>query len=223
MAVRTKRRVRFALRGEHRHAMRRIATRAVQIESEFYRLDANDPASHLSIPSAQDLPMHSTMLQGKRFRGTDAQNRMSDYQRAEFLERYAATGTMSRSASAIGVTLRCVRANMERDPSFAADVDDAYTEHKESVLSAAWQRAVEGHVEPVIGGKEGRIVAYKRVYNAKLLDKMLSAFYPDQFGTQRVNNVNTQINVNTGVLRLPQASTENTTTLTIEDCEVVEV
>ncbi len=104
------------------------------------------------------------------------------WQRA-FLMALADSGVLSHAAAAAGVDRTTIWRYRQSDPAFDAAVQDAMEQATDKLVQEARRRALEGVEEPVYQG--GVLVGTKRVYSDYLMGKMLAAYRPGQFGTQR--------------------------------------
>lgn len=100
-----------------------------------------------------------------------------------FLSALAESGVLAHAAAAAGVDRVTVYRARQDDPTFDAACQDAIEEATDKLVQEARRRALEGVEEPVYQG--GALVGTKRVYSDALMGKLLAAYRPQQFGTQR--------------------------------------
>lgn len=100
-----------------------------------------------------------------------------------FLVALAESGVMSHAAEAAGIDRVTVFRARKSDPEFDTACQDAIEEATDKLVQEARRRALEGVEEPVYQG--GVLVGTKRVYSDALMSKLLAAYRPQQFGTQR--------------------------------------
>ena len=133
-----------------------------------------------------------------------------------FLMNYALTGRKYSSAEAAGFSASALNAIERQDEEFAERVQMAKQMHLEGLERELHRRAVEGVLEPIVAGKDPQIVTYVRKYSDKLLELALRKADPVGYGNR---DANVSVNVNTGVLVAPTATTEEGSILTIEDVD----
>jgi len=165
--------------------------------------------------TAADLPKHKSL---KTFMNKPVaeQRKFDDKAAARFLDFYSKTGRKGDAAKAAGVTYNVVRHWEVNDENFGELVLEAHEDWLNHLEREAYRRGVEGVLEPVVAGKDPEIVTYIRKYDTKLLEMLMKKADPTGYGN-RDSQVNVQ--VNTGVMRAPPATTEDSTTLVIEDID----
>jgi hypothetical protein len=111
--------------------------------------------------------------------------------RPRFLAALSMTNSVTLSARHARISRQAIYEHRKADAEFAKQWDEA-VEHAIDMLHArAFQRALEGDVEPVY--QIGVRVGYIRKFSDKLQIEMLRAYRPDRFKTAGVNvNVGTR-------------------------------
>jgi hypothetical protein len=169
---------------------------------------------HVEIETTnQDLPDNVKTFMGKE---VVAQRKFDDKTAQRFLQFYAATGRKGASARAAGVSYNVIRHWEVNDEDFGSLILEAKQLWLESLEREAFRRGVEGTLVPVVGGKDPEIVTYKRQYSDKLLELLMKKADPTGYGNKETN---VSVNVNTGVLVAPTASTEEDTPFAIEEVD----
>ena len=116
-----------------------------------------------------------------------------------FLEHLRASGMKYLSAEAAGVCYNTVKRFAKNNPEFAEAHDLALQARIDELERAALSRAIDGVVEPVIGGKDrDQVVATIRRYSDSLASKILSAKREEYR-----DKVSADINITGGVLAIP--------------------
>lgn len=103
--------------------------------------------------------------------------------RERFLATLAKTANISQSARAAGVD-RATPYRWRDDPEFAAAWDVALEQALELLEQTAWERAVKGVKEPVIGRvakDQDGIITYVQRYSDTLLTTLLKAHKPEKY------------------------------------------
>lgn len=123
--------------------------------------------------------------------------------REMFLEVFEKTGSVRAALDVIGMrSVDGLQTAIATDPDFEVAYDVALERHRSRVYQAAHERAVEGYLVPIVGGREkDRIVAYERRYSDRLMEMFLKRHFVefrDSSGTPKVV-VNTQQNNVTGL------------------------
>lgn len=125
--------------------------------------------------------------------------------KAKFLASLAATGNVSHSAEAAGVSRSFVYEYRVRQASFAAEWDAALDQAAPVLEEEMWRRAVEGVEEPVFGrvGKDqdGQIGTVRK-YSDALLTTLVKAVKPEKYRDRQ------QIDVNAGIYKVYTATDE---------------
>ena len=102
---------------------------------------------------------------------------ISEESRAILLERIAEGHTLKDAVAAAGISnRRRVLELREADPEFAAAYEDAWSNGNDALVEEARRRAVEGWDEPIASA--GKIVGTKRMYDSRLLERLLAARIP---------------------------------------------
>ncbi len=176
----------------------------------------SDSVEHARDPEVtdQDLPDRRTKTFMKK--PVTAQRKFDDRAVGRFLGYYAATGRKAASAKAAGVSYSVVRHWEVTDDDFGELVVEAHQEWLESLEREAFRRGVEGVLEPIVAGKDPEIVTYVRKYSDKLLEMLMKKADPTGYGNR---DASVQVNVNTGVLRVPEPTTIEGTALPVEEVE----
>lgn len=125
--------------------------------------------------------------------------------KAKFLASLAATGNVSRSAEAAGVSRAFVYEYRVRQASFAAEWDAALDQAAPVLEEEMWRRAVEGVEEPVFGrvgkDRDGQIGSVRK-YSDALLTTLVKAAKPEKYRDRQ------QIDVNAGIYKVYTATDE---------------
>jgi hypothetical protein len=117
---------------------------------------------------------------------------MSDEEKLIALESCARTGRRASAAEAAGVTAKTLTANLEDDPDFAVAWEEALNEYRDYLRSKVEQRALEGTLEPIIGGKDRDVVvAHVRRYETQLTMMHARAYVSDYAEKQQVEHSGT--------------------------------
>jgi len=116
-----------------------------------------------------------------------------------FLSRF---GLRTKAAAYAGVSAQTVVNARKEDPRFDEAVTEAVQIYNEELEMAALRRAVDGWEEPVY--QRGDLVGTVHKYSDRLLEMMLRANNREKFGDQ----IRQDINVNSGVLLVPTALTQ---------------
>lgn len=145
------------------------------------------------------------------------QRKFDDRAAALYLGYYALTGRKGDSAVASGVSYSTVNRWYKENDVFAELCHDAHQEWLNILEREAYRRGVEGVWEPVVGGKDPVIVTYVKKYSDRLLEKLMNKADPEGYGNRASTDVN--VNVNTGVLRVPEPTTIEGTAIPIEDVD----
>ena len=179
----------------------------------------DESIEHLQGPEVtdQDLPDIRTPDQ-KTFMGqvVPGVQKFDDETAVKFLAYYSTTGRKNASARAVGVQPNTVQRWERNNQEFAELVQDAKRTWLESLEREAFRRGVEGVLEPVVGGKDPKIVTYVRKYSDKLLEMMLRKADPTGYAGK---GAEISVNVKTGVLVAPAATDATNTPLKIESAE----
>ena len=134
----------------------------------------------------------SSVGQGKKAALVRARARKAMRWRSQFLKALAMSDNTSFSLKAASVAYNTYRAHIQNDPDFAAQVREAEERGAYVLEAAAWSRAVEGRLEPVVQG--GVVVAYVRKFSDRLLIELLRAHMPDKFKTPGTGSTDIQMN-----------------------------
>jgi hypothetical protein len=112
--------------------------------------------------------------------------RLTRERRERFLELFADTGNVTRSAQSIGATARALYLLRRRDDAFREAWEEAEEIAADRLEEEARRRAIEGVEEPVVSGGQlvldvaGRPVTVRR-YSDGLLISLLKAHRPERF------------------------------------------
>ncbi len=102
----------------------------------------------------------------------------------KFLAAVAASGNVSASAEAAGVSRTFVYERRYADPDFAKEWDQALEQARPVLEEEAWRRAVEGVEEPVYGrvgkDRDGQIGTVRK-YSDAILTTLLKAADPNKY------------------------------------------
>ena len=130
------------------------------------------------------------------------QNRIKfdDDAKEVFLGEFEQHGRIGTAAKAAGVCIQTVRDHIKNDTDFGEAYAEAKMAYRDKVHETAYNVAVEGTDEPIIGGKnKDRVVAHKRVYATNILLAELKRVDPDYKERSEVD-----VNAKGGVLLMPQ-------------------
>lgn len=116
--------------------------------------------------------------------------------RQRFLQFYALTGQLQKSAQEVGVAASTVRSLRKKDPDFDAAMTEAQEDFKEAVEREVLRRAVMGWDEPVY--QKGELVGEVRKYDSNLLALLIKKLDPSYKEKHQV-----ELNVSPGVLAVP--------------------
>jgi hypothetical protein len=104
----------------------------------------------------------------------DRRRKFTEEKAREYVKELARTGLIMRSATAVGVGWRAVRALRKRSPEFEEAVQDALELYREAIAAEIHRRALEGVETPVFGslgpGLGSGEVGHVRKYSDKLLE-----------------------------------------------------
>jgi hypothetical protein len=112
--------------------------------------------------------------------------RLTRERRERFLELFAATGNVTRSAERIGATARGLYLLRRRDDAFREAWEEAEEIAADRLEEEARRRAIEGVEEPVVSGGQlvldaaGRPITVRR-YSDPLLLALMKAHRPEKF------------------------------------------
>ncbi len=95
------------------------------------------------------------MATRRRKRG-DNQNRFTPAKRAQFLEFYAAGGTVASCARRVGVSAVCVFNHVRRDESFAAEYHTAMETNTDVLEDGLHTLARQGNIAAIFGTLKAR-------------------------------------------------------------------
>jgi len=120
----------------------------------------------------------------------------------KFLKHYRENGLLCLSGEMVGVTPATVMNHLKKDPVLAERAEDAKQAWvDETLVAAAYERAVKGKDEPVFGGRfKDEIVGYKTKYSDGLLTLLLKAARPGEY---REQTEQVAASKNAGVLVVP--------------------
>lgn len=118
-----------------------------------------------------------------------------------FLQKFAETGRIQHSALSVGVTKQTVANHRKSDPDFEEAFQEAKAAYADHVQAAVHKLAIEGVLEPILGGQwKDEIITHKRVYATNLLALEAKRVNPEY---RENNNIN--VNVQAGVLLVPSS------------------
>lgn len=107
---------------------------------------------------------------------------MEPEQRAMFLSKYAESGNIGAAAWHAGTSIdRTVRLR-KADPLFDAQVHEAAERFKASLECEAVRRGRDGWQEPVFSQQNMCVIGYKRMFDGRLLEKLLTKNMPEKYG-----------------------------------------
>lgn len=175
---------------------------------------------HLMIPEPDPEVAAKLTALDKTFMGKPVPRnvKFDDKAAARYLAHYAMTGRKGDSARYAGVHYVTVLRWLEDHEEFGQLCLEAHELWLNTLEREMYRRGVEGVLEPVVAGKEPEIVTYVRKYDSMLLAMLAKKADPTGYGNK---DASVQVNVNTGVLVAPAATTAETTYLPIEDVDVV--
>lgn len=101
-----------------------------------------------------------------------------------FLMWLVETGNVSTAASSVGIARKTAYRHRERNPSFAAEWEDALEEACDRLEAEARRRALQGWEEPVF--RKSEQVGVIRRYSDRLMIELLRAHRPERFRYQRI-------------------------------------
>lgn len=158
--------------------------------------DTSDMQEISAAPVATDHPL-AAWVPVERRRGV-----WDDRAKRIFLEHFRTFGVQHLAAEAAGVSARTVRTHLKEDKAFLEEYEEAEGAFADALEAAAWQRATQGTLEPIIGGKDRDIVVtHVRKYSDRLLEVLLRAKRPEKF---RENvKIEADVNHKGGVLFIP--------------------
>ena len=111
--------------------------------------------------------------------------------RPRFLAAYSISASFTVAARYARIDRHIAYVHRQKDQEFAAQVADAYNQAIDLLEARAFQRALEGDLEPVY--YMGFVVDYVRKFDSKLQIELLRAKRPETFKTPGVNvNVGTK-------------------------------
>lgn len=96
-----------------------------------------------------------------------------------FLSRYRSNANVREACDAAGIARSTLYSWRRREAGFAEAMDEAQAMAVDRLESAAWDRALNGHVEPVF--HNGRIVGHVNRPSDRLLQHLLEANRPEKF------------------------------------------
>lgn len=149
-----------------------VSTSDLTVPSETPYLDANgyDPADYRWVP----------------VRRKPRSDGWSDAKQRSFIEALADGGSVSEAARAVGLSASSAY-RLRRSPggeAFARAWDAAVAQAVSMLVDVAFDRAINGTVEPVLDAN-GRRVGSRHRPGDRMLMFLLAAHYPDRYGKQR--------------------------------------
>ena len=119
-----------------------------------------------------------------------------------FLDHYAETGLLTKSAEAAGVTYRTMQRHRTEDPEFAQQVEDAKMQFRDLISEEVFRRGVKGYDRPIY--QRGEYVGIERMYSDRMLELTAKRYEPEFRDKQQLD-----VNHSGGVL-VVQSKTEST-------------
>jgi hypothetical protein len=113
-----------------------------------------------------------------------------------FLDLYRKTGLLGKSATGCAVSLGTINKARKDSPDFAAAVEQALADFRESLEEEAYRRAVTGWEEPIFS--RGEHVGERVVHSDRILELMLKRHIPEYRDRATLS-----MNVAGGVLVVP--------------------
>lgn len=135
--------------------------------------------------------------------GLTAKQASSDKRKQIFIRTLAATGIVSRAATAAGWTTSYAHSLKKSDPEFMEMWINAIDFSTDALEEAARNRAIDGVVKPVF--QQGRLVGHITEYSDGLLTTLLKAKRPKEFR----DNISLAAEVKGGVLVVPGVSSSS--------------
>ena len=153
---------------------------------------------------------HHTL--GKTFLGRPVRNaaKLTDDNVEAFLDGIRETGNLAASARSIGVSYQTVKVHYDKNDQFRQMVEDARQDFVALGEEALKKLAIEGITEKRY--KDGELVYEKTTYDVRALELLLKRHAPELYG----NRQQVDVNVNSGVLVIPERYTEDTSPLPLE-------
>lgn len=176
--------------------------------------------AHLALPEPDAKTKAELTQLDKTFMGRKVHRtqKFDDQSIARFLGHYALYGRKGDASRYAGVHYTTMLRHVNEDENLGQLLLEAHELYLNRLETEAYRRAVDGVLEPVIGGKDPEIVTYVRRYSDKLLELLLKKADPTGYGNRESK---VSVNVNTGVLIAPVATTAEDTYLPIEDIDVL--
>lgn len=129
--------------------------------------------------------------------------KFDDLAKGRFLHVLGQTDRFGHAAAAAGISEGRAYEVIREDEEFAEAVSDARNQHRDKVMREVQRRAIEGVVEPIIGGKDkNEVVGYKRIFSDSLLTMEARRANPDYREKKEVD-----LNHGGGVVAFPATMT----------------
>lgn len=124
--------------------------------------------------------------------------RLTDAQKAKYIEMLERTGRLGMAATAACTTTQTALSARSEDPEFEAACLNAASRRADRVVEQLEREALEGHIE-YIYDKEGNLISERKVFESAMRLAMLKRHDPEY----REAAATTNISVNSGVLVIP--------------------
>lgn len=122
--------------------------------------------------------------------------------RDRYLSVLARFGLKGVAARVCNVSPGAINEYAKTDPMFMEELDEAMDLYRDSISIEVQRRAVEGYLEPVIGGKDRNIVVtYVRKYSDRLLELHAKRYIPEYR-----DKISVDATIQTGVLAVTGSS-----------------
>lgn len=130
---------------------------------------------------------HLVPFKGEAIEGTvEKAYALSPAQRLTFLRKYAESGNIGAAAWHAGTTVERTVRLRKIDPLFDAQIHEAADVFRASLEIEAVRRARDGWQEPVFSQQGMCVIGYKRMYDGRLLEKLLVKNMPEKYGDKAV-------------------------------------
>lgn len=107
--------------------------------------------------------------------------------REEFLRELANCGNIAYACRKVGAKVATLSNYRRENPEFNDHIDDAVAHYAAIVVGAAHERAVDGYLVPIVGGRnKDEIVTYERRFSDSIMSMMLKKVDPAFNPTQKV-------------------------------------
>lgn len=106
--------------------------------------------------------------------------KMDDDQKGTALLTFSQCGQKTTAATAAGVSPSTLTHHLEEDPDFACSFEEALDFYRDEILAVVSDRALNGVLEPVIGGKnKDEVVAHIRRFETQLTMMHAKRYIPE--------------------------------------------